>query len=48
MCVEWDEGKEGYFFWDEAETYQIGYWPTKEQAEEELKKYESSSNIRVL
>ena len=47
MCVEWDEGKEGYFFWDEVDS-PVGYWPTKEQAEEELEKYESSNNIRVL
>ena len=46
--IHWDNDKQGYFFWDEAETYQIGYWPTKEQAEIELEKYESSSNIRVL
>ena len=48
MGVEWDVGKEGYFFWDKTETYQIGYWSTKEQAEIELEKYESSSNIRIL
>jgi len=48
MCIEWDKGKEGYFFWDETETCQIGYWPTKEQAEIELEKYESSNHIRIL
>ena len=48
MRIEWDKGKEGYFFWDETETYQIGYWPTKEQTEIELEKYESSNNIRIL
>lgn len=47
MCVEWDEGKEGYFFWDEADTYQIGYWPTKEQAVENLARY-MVKNMRVV
>ena len=47
MSVEWDVGKEGYFFWDESDN-PIGYWPTKEQAEEEFEKHESSSNIRIL
>ena len=46
--IEWDMGKEGYFFWNEDETHQIGYWPTREQAETELEKYESSNNIRIL
>ena len=30
--IEWDAGREGYFFWDEA-SLPIGYWPTKEEAE---------------
>ena len=37
--IEWDEGKEGYFFWDEVEAYQIGFWPTREAAEEQFEKY---------
>lgn len=48
MGVEWDVGKEGYFFWNEDETHQIGYWSTREQAEIELEKHESSRNIRIL
>ena len=39
--IEWDKGKEGYFFWDEDETCPIGYWPTREQAELELEKHEA-------
>ena len=37
--IEWDESKEGYFFWDEVEAYQIGFWPTREEAEEQFEKY---------
>jgi len=46
--IEWDISKEGYFFWNENETCPIGYWSTREQAEIELEKYESSSHIRIL
>tara|TARA_R110002110_G_scaffold159686_2_gene357666 strand:- start:810 stop:962 length:153 start_codon:yes stop_codon:yes gene_type:complete len=46
--VEWDTGKEGYFFFDETETHQIGYWPTKAQAELELERHEDMKDGNVL
>ena len=48
MGVEWDVGKEGYFFWDETETHQIGYWATKAQAELELERHEAVRSGNVL